>query len=238
MRFLQMKWVVPIVLLAVIYTADQIRINRPDQKYRLTVEVETPEGPRIAAGILSVRPNRNYGGTGSGSSVPQTSGEALLVELSNKRNLVVLMAYGEDGSNFEDASFLPTRVIGATDRRIAFRDIKTLAGRPQVAVPEPQQPVLIALPDLTDPKSARRINGSDLEAAFGKGYRLRSFALDIVANGYWPLDFGGALGEPVTRGIAAKLPWLNTPGGAAAALQAAGLKTAADFPPEAAFTRK
>ena len=74
---------------------------------------------------------------------------------------------------------------------------------------------------------------SDLEASFGKGYRLRGLSLDIVANGYWPIDFGGVLGEPVTRGIEAKLPWLNTPGAAAAALQAAGLKTAEDFAPEA-----
>jgi hypothetical protein len=238
MRFLPTKWVVPIVLLAAIYVADQIRINRPDHKYRLTVEVETPDGLRTAAGVLSVRPNRNYGGTGSGSSVPQTSGDALLVELSPGRNLVVLMAYGEDGSNFEDASFLPTRVLGARDRRLAFRDMKTLAGRPPAPVPDTQRPVLIALPDLNDPKSARRADWNDLEASFGKGYRLGSFALDIVASGYWPIDFAGALGDPVTRGIEKKLPWLNTPGGAATALQAAGLKTAADFAPEAAFTRK
>src|SRR5690242_11368251 len=110
MRFLQMKWVVPIVLLAVIYVADQIRINRPDHKYRLTVQLETPQGPRTAAGILSVRPNRSYGGTGSGSRMPQAKGDALVVELGDGRDLVVLMAYGDDGSNFEDASFLPTRV--------------------------------------------------------------------------------------------------------------------------------
>ena len=50
----------------------------------------------------------------TGSSVPQTKGDALLAELGEGRNLVVLLAYGEDGSNFEDASFLPTRLIGAT----------------------------------------------------------------------------------------------------------------------------
>ena len=238
MRFLQMKWVVPVLLLGAIYIADQIRINRPDHKYRLTVEVDTPDGVRSASGILSVRPNRNYGGSGTGSSVPQAKGDALLLELGEGRNLVVLMAYGEDGANFEDASFLPTRVLGATDRRISFRDMKTLSGRPAVNVPDAQRPVLMSLPDLNDPKSARRVKASDLEAAFGKDYRLRRFMLEIVANGYWPIDFGGSLGEPVTRGVTTKLPWLNTSGGAATALQAAGLKTAEDFAPEAAFTRK
>jgi hypothetical protein len=238
MRFLQMKWIVPILLLAAIYAADQIRIGRPDHKYRLTVEVETPAGVRSAAGILSVRPNRNYGGTGSGSSVPQTTGDALLVDLGEGRNLVVLLAYGEDGSNFEDTSFLPTRLIGAKDRRISFRDIKNFAGAPPVPVPEAQWPVLMSFADLNDPKSARRVNANDIEPSFGKGYRLRGMSLEVVPNGYWPIDFGGALGEPVTRAIEAKLPWLNTPDAAAAALQAAGLKVAADFAPEAAFTRK
>jgi hypothetical protein len=237
MRFLQMKWIVPVLLIAVIYVADQIRIGRPDHKYRLTVAVETPEGDKSASGILSVRPNRSYGGTGTGSSLPQTKGDALMIELGGDKNLVVLLAYGDDGSNFDDASFLPTRLLGAKDRRVGFREVKNFAGAPALFVAEPQRPVFIALADAADPKSARRINASDLESAFGKGFRLRSLSLDIVANGFWPIDFGGALGEPVTRGIERKLPWLTSPGGAAIALQAAGLKVGDGFAPEAAFTR-
>jgi hypothetical protein len=238
MGFLQMKWIVPILLLATFYVADQIRIGRPDHKYRLTVDVETPGGLKSASGILSVRPNRNYGGTGSGSSGPQTKGDAIFVDLGDGRNLVVLLAYGEDGSSFDDPSFLPTRVIGAKDRRISFRDVKNFAGAPAVPVAEALRPVLVSFADAGDPKSARRVNANDLEASLGKGFRMRGLSLDVIANGFWPIDFGGVLGEPVTRAIEAILPWLNNPGGAAAALQAAGLKTAEGFAPEAAFTRK
>lgn len=237
MRFLQMKWIVPVLLIAVIYVADQIRIGRPDHKYRLTVAVDTPEGDKSASGILSVRPNRSYGGTGTGNSLPQTKGDALMIDLGGGRNLVALLAYGDDGSNFDDPSFLPTRLLGAKDRRVGFRDVKNLAGAPALAVPEQQRPVFIAFADAADPKSARRINPDELEAAFGRGYRLRALSLDIVANGFWPIDFGGALGEPVTRGIERKLPWLTSPGGAATALQAAGLKVGDGFASEAAFTR-
>jgi hypothetical protein len=238
MRFLQMKWIVPILLLGAIYLADQIRIGRPDHKYRLTVDVETPAGVKSASGILSVRPNRNYGGTGSGSSIPQAKGDALLVDLGDGRNLVVLLAYGADGSSFEDASFLPTRVYGARDRRVGFRDIKNLAGAPAVPVPEQLRPVFVAFVNASDPKSARRVDANDLEASLGKGFRLRDLSIDVLANGLWPIDVGGVLGEPVTRGIEAKLPWLKTPDGAAAALQTAGLKVGEGFAPEAAFTRK
>lgn len=238
MRFLQMRWIVPILLLATIYVADQIRIGRPDHKYRLTVDVETPAGVKSASGILSVRPNRNYGGTGSGSSVPQTKGDALLVELGAGKGLAVLLAYGEDGSSFEETSFLPTRLYGARDRRVGFRDIKTFAGAPALPVPEERRPVFVAFADVNDPSSARRVDPNELETALDKGYRLGGLSLEIVPNGFWPIDFGGALGEPVTRGIETKLPWLTTPGGAASALQAAGLKVGEGFAAEAAFTRK
>ena len=232
-----MKWIVPILLIGVIYAADQIRINRPDHKYRLTMTVETPSGTKSVSGILSVRPNRSYGGTGTGSSFPQTRGDALVLDLGEGRSLVALLAYGEDGANFDDPSFLPTRLLGANDRRIGFRDVKKFAGAPALPVPAPQRPALLSLTNLTDPKSARRVNADNLEASFGKGFRFRDLTLDIVANGFWPIDFGGALGEPVTRGIDAKLPWLKTPDGAAAALQAAGVKIGDGFAAEAAFSR-
>lgn len=238
MRFLQMKWIVPILLLAAIYLADQIRIGRPDHKYRLIADVETPAGIRTASGIISVRPNRSYGGTGSGSSLPQAKGDALVIDLGDGKNVVVLLAYGEDGSNFDDVSFLPTRLFGARDRRIGFRDVKTLAGLPKVVVPEQLRPVFVSFTDLADPTSARRINPDDFEATFGAGYRLRTLALDVIANGFWPVDFGGALGEPVTRGIEARLPWLKSPGAAATALRAAGLSVGEGFEADAAFTRK
>jgi hypothetical protein len=107
-----------------------------------------------------------------------------------------------------------------------------------VPVPEQLRPVFVLFTDIGDPKSARRVDLKALEASLGKGFHLRALSLDIVANGFWPVDFGGVLGEPVTRGIEAKLPWLNRADGAATALQAAGLKVGEGFTAEAAFTRK
>jgi len=61
----------------------------------------------------------------------------------------------------------------------------------------------------------------------------------VVPNGYWPLDFGGVLGQPVTRGIQAKLPWLSDAGDSAAtALRAAGLPVVEGIDVREAFTRK
>jgi len=60
-----------------------------------------------------------------------------------------------------------------------------------------------------------------------------------VPNGFWPIDFGGMLGEPVTRGIVTKLPWLNgVDHPAATTLRAAGLPGVDGIDAPEAFTRK
>jgi hypothetical protein len=60
-----------------------------------------------------------------------------------------------------------------------------------------------------------------------------------VPNGLWPLDFGGPLGEPVTRGIEAKLPWLTgADNSAGRALHAAELPIGDAIDPKEVFTRK
>jgi hypothetical protein len=51
------------------------------------------------------------------------------------------------------------------------------------------------------------VQPDEVEATLGKGFRLHGISAVVVPNGLWPLDFGGALGEPVTGGIEAKLLW-------------------------------
>jgi hypothetical protein len=83
------------------------------------------------------------------------------------------------------------------------------------------------------------VRPDDTEATLGKGYRVHGITAEVVPNGFWPLDFGGVLGEPVTRGIQAKLPWLNGADNAAAsALRAAGLPGVEAIDARETFTRK
>jgi hypothetical protein len=99
--------------------------------------------------------------------------------------------------------------------------------------------VLLSFADPATPGTARVVRPDDAEAALGNGYRLEGISVEVVPNGYWPLDFGGPLGAPVTRGIQAKLPWLNGAGDSAAtALRAAGLSGVEAVDAAEAFTRK
>jgi hypothetical protein len=100
-------------------------------------------------------------------------------------------------------------------------------------------PILLTFADPKDAGSARLVAPDDVAQALGEGFRLRGVTVEVVPNGWWPIDFGGPLGEPVTRAIEARLPWLNGAADASAvALRATGLKAIETIEAKQAFTRK
>ncbi len=226
------KWLGLVALLAALVIGDQIHINRPAHKYRLTIEVETPAGIKSASGVMSVHPDRGYSRKGHTT----TKGDAILVDLGGGKNLVALMAHLDKSIDLDGINYVALRAYRAAGRNVSFDGMSRMTGA--VPVTGALIPVLVTFADLRDPATARTVQPDDLEAAFGKGFNLHAVYAEVVPNGFWPLDFGGPLGEPVTRGIEAKLPWWNgTDGPAATALRAAGLP-AEGMDPKQAFTRK
>jgi hypothetical protein len=227
------KWVGPLALLAALVIGDQIRINRPAHKYRLTVEVETPEGTRSASGVMSVHPDRSYSRGGH----TQTKGDAVWVDLGGGKNLVALLAHLDKTLDLDGMNYLALRAYKAAGRNVSFNEMSRLTGT--VPVTGALIPVLVTFTDPKNPATARAVLPDDIGAVLGSGFRLHGVAVEVVPNGVWPLDFGGPLGDPVTRGIEAKLPWWNgADNPAATALSAAGLPTAEAIDPREAFTRK
>ena len=231
-----LKWLGPLALLAALVIGDQIRINRPAHKYRLTVEVETPEGVKSASGVMAVHPDRSYSRGGRTT----TRGDAVYVDLGGGRNLVALLAHVVDKSlDLDGTNYVALRAYRAAagGRNVSFNEMSRLSGA--VPVKDLAIPVLVSFADPGDPATARMVTPDAVEAALGNGIRLRAILAEVVPNGLWPLDFGGALGEPVTRGIEARLPWLRGPDDAAGrALKAAGLPGREGVDPKQAFTRK
>jgi hypothetical protein len=228
------KWVGPVVLLAGLFIGDQIRINRPGHKYRLSVEVETPEGRKSASGVLAVHPDRGYSRGGH----TRTVGDAVFIDLGAGKNLVALLAHIDGKLDLDGTNYVALRAYTAAGgNRVSFNDMSRQSGI--VPVKGALIPLLVTFADLANPGTARLVSSDDAEAALGNGYRLQGITAEVVPNGFWPLDFGGALGEPVTRGIAAKLPWLTgTDNPAATALRAAGLPGVEAIDAKEAFTRK
>jgi hypothetical protein len=229
------KWVGPVVLLAAIFIGDQIRINRPGHKYRLTIEVETPDGRKSASSVLAIHPDRGYSRGGHTRPV----GDAVFVDLGGAKNLVALLVHLDDGKlDFDGINYLALRAYTAAGgKRVSFNEMSRQTG--SVPVKGALIPVLLSFADPANPGTARVVSPEDAQAVLGNGYRLGEITAEVVPNGFWPLDFGGALGEPVTRGIAARLPWLNGPDNpAATALRAAGLPGVEAIDAKEPFTRK
>ena len=228
------KWIGPLALLAALVIGDQIRINRPGHKYRLTVEVDTPEGVKSASGVMAVHPDRSYSRGGK----TLTKGDAVLVDLGGGKNLVALMAQIDNSLDLDGTNYVALRAYTAAQgKRVSFNEMSRVSG--VVPVKGALIPVLVSFGDPANPGTARTVAPEDAEAALGKGFRLHAVTAEVVPNGLWPLDFGGPLGEPVTRGITAKLPWMNnTDNPAATALRAAGLPGVEAIDAKEAFTRK
>ena len=229
------KWFGPVALLAALYIGDQIRINRPGHKYRLTVAVETPEGPKSASGVVAIHPDRSYSRGGH----TKTVGDALFVDLGGGKNLVALRALIDGKLDLDGMNYVALRAYTAAagGNRVSFNAMNRMTG--VVPVMGALIPVLVTFADATNAGTARNVPPDDAEAVLGKGYRLQGITAEVVPNGFWPLDFGGPLGEPVTRGIQTRLPWLNgADNQAAAALRAAGLPGGEQIDAREAFTRK
>ena len=228
------KWFGPLALLAALVIGDQIRINRPAHKYRLAVEVETPEGSKSASSIFAVHPDRSYTRRGQ----TRTLGDAVVVDLGQGRKLVALLAHVDNNKLvLDDMNYVALRAYGAaTGKRVPFGEMSRQTG--VVPVTGELVPALLYFADPAKPDTARQVAPDNAESVLGAGYRLQGITAEVVPNGFWPLDFGGALGEPVTRGIEAKLPWLTGEGNAAAALRAAQLPGIEGGDAREAFTRK
>ncbi|MEZ5787910.1 MAG: hypothetical protein R3D62_15880 [Xanthobacteraceae bacterium] len=183
-------------------------------RYRLTVEVDTPEGVRSASSVIEVvRKDERWVLIAQGAYVYRVHGEAVFVDLGGGRNVIALLAHGPNGTNVDQMISLGIEAYGH------FKwDQDAWTGRTKMQGPvtlkAPLIPTFVTFSDLSDPKTARVVPPDAFEKVFGPGVHLRSVTLEMVPSGTWPFTWLGwprsLAGVPVTRGIEAKLPMLKT----------------------------
>ncbi|MGY4351606.1 hypothetical protein ACVWXM_008099 [Bradyrhizobium sp. GM7.3] len=141
------KWVGLLGLLAVLVIGDQIRINRPGHKYRLAVEVTTPDGIKTGSGILSVVPDRGYSRGGRTTM----RGEAVFVDLGRGKNVVALLAHQQGAKlDLDDINYVALRAYGAArGNRVSFNELNRQTG--VVAVQGDLMPALVSFGDPPGP---------------------------------------------------------------------------------------
>ena len=127
-----------------------------------------------------------------------------MVDLGRDRNVFAILARGPTGQGgIENLASL------AFDRRDAFwwREAANWTGRKEL--PFSAMPTLVTFGNLNDPKTAEVVAPEDFERRFGAGVRFRRATIEMMPVGWWPANSLGLSGEPITRGIEGRLPWIS-----------------------------
>ena len=166
-------------------------------RYRLTIEVDTPNGLRSASGVME-----GYGWSGA-KFIPQDGGggigmrgDAIFVDLDEGKHVVALLPAADVTARAFDR-----------DKAFWFLEAPRWVGRANLY--PPLIPTLVTFGDLTDPKTARVVDSYAFEQTFGAGYAFRRAWIEMVPVGIWPLNNLGLYGTPITRGIEKRLPWFG-----------------------------
>ena len=109
-----------------------IYLARPEHKYRLTIDVQTPGGVRSASGVMAVHMGKDAGLLpGAGGSIG-VKGDALFVDLGDGRHLIATLAHGKNAANFDGISRLAMNAFAAAGQKVQFKEVSQLSGKMQV----------------------------------------------------------------------------------------------------------
>lgn len=169
-------------------------------RYRMTVEVETPQGLRTGSSVIEVKvsdPGRGplvFPEEGTGAKV---RGQAVEVDLPNGTALFALLSkpgFETGGAEFPYDALRPSRYTGEyalINRTQEMEDIQGVG-----VLPANAYPMLVTFGDLADPKSAQKVDPDNLAASFGAGVKLERITVQMTS-------------DPVTTGLEKRLTWLN-----------------------------
>ena len=179
----------------------------PDYRYRLTVEIETPQGLRSGSSVIEVEQSMGrtaMGGFGERINY-RVRGEAVAVDLPDGRTLYALL---RSDNNVDWASYvmqmLAPDIEGEPWER-RFDNVLLIEGEVEVPRTFPPvghleersaYPMLVTFANERDPTSVELVDPDDLAATFGAGTSLKRITAEIT-------------NDAVTTGIERRLGWLS-----------------------------
>jgi len=160
-------------------------------RYRMIVEVETPEGLRTGLSVREVEIWERVGESMIGNKVGgKVRGEAVAVDLPNGKTLYMLL--GDARWHAHRAIKTPPPGKGHHDWGVK-RARWMIDNKAKGELPREKYPMLVTFEDESDPTSVMEVDRDDLEATFGEGYRLKRVRIEIT-------------NDRVTTGIRSRLP--------------------------------
>ena len=197
----------------------------PNYRYRLTVEVDTPEGVKTGSSVIEVEtamsgPNNI---PSPGSLYLRARGEAVTVDLGERGLLFALLrseSKEEDWASGALMTAVPRRTpdelqnLPEGTHRFSFlmdrlftmqlnqevplsRKIETGQWKDYKPVLIDNFPIMVKFGDLSLPKTVKRVDADNLAESFGKGVKLKSVTIARTETA-------------MTKEIVNRLPWLRS----------------------------
>lgn len=181
--------------------------DTPDYRYRLTVEVDTPQGLKTGSSVIEVRqmmvrPGSNPAGR---AMTFRTRGEAVAVDIAPGRTLFALLRSENDVDWAARVMLLLAPKIEGEPFAQQFDNMLLLDGEIELPRTWPPAghleersayPMLVTFGGLSDPTSVEKVDPDDLTASFGEGVNLKRIIVQLTD-------------EAVTTGIEERLNWLE-----------------------------
>lgn len=172
-------------------------------RFRMTVEVDTPQGPRSGSSVLEITSGlQNLPGKGK-TPVTFLTGEAVAVDLSDEKTLFALTSDLPSGGGLEggitrlfkpdaigpDAFVASVTKLGRSDQ----------AGR-TVELPHELYPKLVTFRDIQDRMSVEAVDPANLVESFGPKVTLRRITA-VLTNDKLTTGIQRRLPRPDARGF-------------------------------------
>lgn len=205
------KWLAIFAALIFVSCVVYLSIFTVTVRYRLTLEAEVNGQSYIGSGVIQVRYSKLNDPVSRNELVIDVRGEAVILDLGTRGTLFALLK--SDTDNRSEPEYLLLRAFdfpgGAFPRPVmdGLSKIKRLSGKAEL--PLTSLPFLVRFRNLKDPTSVEKVDALNIEASYGSGAKLVRATLEIVPSGIWPLNLFGITGEPITKIIEKRLPWLN-----------------------------
>jgi len=189
-----------ITILSVAALSGCTLLGRSTYRFELTVEVDTPEGPRRGSSVIEVWASYNM--PGSQERLWRVRGEAVAVDLPDGKTLFTLL---KTGAIHGDMAGLSMEALDPAFKNDVVESAERIAERKKITSPATvapaSYPTLVTFGDIADPTSVELVDPDNLAATFGEGTALRRITVQITD-------------DPVTTGIEKRLGWLDEVRGA------------------------
>jgi hypothetical protein len=167
-----------LILLPITYC--QIKYPSYTYRYKMTVEVETPQGIKSGSSVVEVLMSQDVGWVILGSSARvrmRIKGEGAFVDIADGKTLFVLLQGSPKASRPHSLmnDILPRR----SDSGISYLDrLKNAKG----ILPRDKYPRMVYFEDINDPLSVKRVDPEDMEEFFGAGVKLKQIMIETTKD--------------------------------------------------------